>query len=63
MEPLQFYGMLLLLGRPYYVSVLMAVDHTVVLLGSATMEAALSPTMAVRDQPTMMKRTGKWCSR
>ena len=34
-----------------------AVDHTVVFLGSAAMEAALSPTMAVHGQPSMMKRT------
>jgi len=60
MEPLQFQGMLLLLGRPYYVSLLKAADHTAVFLGSATMEAALSPTTAVRDPASMMKRTRKW---
>ena len=62
MEPLQFQGMLLLLGRPYCVSVLKAADHTVVFLGSTVVEAALSPTMAGGGQPSMMKRTRKWWS-
>ena len=44
------------------ISVLKAADHTVVFLGSAAMEVALSPTMAVRGQPSMMKRTRKWWS-
>jgi hypothetical protein len=58
------HGTVTVLGKADHtvISGLKSADHTVIFLGSAAMDAALSPTMAVRGQPSKTKWTGKWWS-